>query len=122
LTARTLADDEPVEQHADRGQVLLDGRLGGCRLQHLYIGGDVNRFDVGKLADLVLLDPGEEMTRGTVIGHAGVLVTDRRVEKLDKAARGMVAGIGDHRRHDDLVGDRCDGPRGGFGDEFVHGA
>ena len=22
-----LADDEPVEQHADRGEVLLDGRL-----------------------------------------------------------------------------------------------
>jgi hypothetical protein len=29
----------------------------------------VNRVDVGELADLVLLDPGEEVARGPVIGH-----------------------------------------------------
>ena len=30
-----LADDQPVEQHADRGEVLFDGRLRGGRLQRL---------------------------------------------------------------------------------------
>jgi hypothetical protein len=62
--------------------VQFDGRLGGRRLQHLYIGGDVDRLDVGQRADLVLLDPGEEVARGPVIGHAGVLVADRRGEKF----------------------------------------
>jgi hypothetical protein len=56
--------------------VQFDGRLGGRRLQHLYIGGDVNGLDIGQHADLVLLDPGEEVTRGPVIGHARVLVAE----------------------------------------------
>jgi hypothetical protein len=29
-------------------------------LQRLYIGADVNRLDVGQLANVVTLDPGEE--------------------------------------------------------------
>jgi hypothetical protein len=36
-------------------EVLLDGRLGGGRLQRLDIGRDVNGFDIGKLADQVLI-------------------------------------------------------------------
>jgi hypothetical protein len=32
--------------------VQLGGRLGGRSLQRLYIGGDVDRLDVGELADL----------------------------------------------------------------------
>jgi hypothetical protein len=90
-------------------------------LQHLYIGGDVNRLDVGQPADLVPLDPAEEVARGLVIGHARVLVADRRREKFEKPLRGMIAGVGDHSRYDDLVGDRSDGPCGGFWDERVHG-
>ena len=75
----------------------FDGRLGGRRLQHLYIGGDVYRLDIREFANAVLLDPGKEVTRRPVIGHAGVLVADRRGEKLDEAARGVLAGIGDRR-------------------------
>ena len=55
-----LADDQPVEQHADGGEVLLDRRLGGGFLQRLDIGGDVQRLDVGELGDAVLFEPGEE--------------------------------------------------------------
>jgi hypothetical protein len=66
-----LADDQPVEQHADRGQVLLDGRLGRCalfhgrtpgvaHLQRLQIRGDMERLDIRELADAVLLEPEEE--------------------------------------------------------------
>ena len=46
-----LTDNQPVEQHADRGQMQFYGRLGRRRLQHLYIGGDVDRLDVGEFAD-----------------------------------------------------------------------
>src|SRR5690348_5267045 len=34
-----LADDEPVEQHADCREVLLDGRPGRCALFHCRIAG-----------------------------------------------------------------------------------
>ena len=110
IDGEDLADHQPVEQHADRREVQFDGRLGGCRLQHLYIGGDVNRLDVGQPADLVPLDPVEEVARGPVIGHAGVLVADRRRKKFEEALRGMVAGVGDHRRHGDCASRRGDAP------------
>jgi hypothetical protein len=63
IRGQNLADDKPVEQHANCGQMQFDGPLGGRRLQHLHIGGDVDRLDVGELADLVLLDPGKEVPR-----------------------------------------------------------
>jgi hypothetical protein len=74
-------------------------RLGRGRLQHLYIGGDVNGLDIGQLADLMLFDPGKEVARGPVIGHARVLVADLCSKKFEETARGMIAGAGDHHRH-----------------------
>jgi len=52
-----LADDEPIKQHANGREVLLDGRFGGRRLQSLDVGGDVHGLDIGELADAVLVDP-----------------------------------------------------------------
>ena len=101
-----LADDQPVEQHADRGEVLLDGRLGGRGLQRLDIGGDVDRLDVDELDDAVLLEPGEEMAGGPVIGHPGVLVADVGGEEFEEPARRMIAGIGDRRRHGERAAQR----------------
>jgi len=83
-----LADREPVEQHPNRREMQFDGRLGSGRLQPLYVCCNVDRLDVGELTDLVLLDPGEEVAGGPVIGHARVLVADRRGEKLEEARRG----------------------------------
>jgi hypothetical protein len=65
-----LADDEPVEQHADRGQVLLAGRIGrgalfycpvaGLRdFQRLDVGSDMQRLDIDELADAMLFQPDE---------------------------------------------------------------
>ena len=116
-----LADNQPVEQHPDRREVQFDGRLGGRLLQHLDVSGDVNRLDVREPADLVALDPGKKVTRGPVIGHAGVLVADGRREKFKEALGSMVAGVGDHCRHDDRTDLRGDGPGGRFWDELVHG-
>jgi hypothetical protein len=79
------------------GEVQFDSRFGGCRLQHLDTGRHVHRLDISEFANAVLLDPGKEVTRRPVIGRAGVLVADRHGEKLDEAACGVLAGIGDHR-------------------------
>ena len=46
-----LAGDQPVEQHADRGEVLLDRRLLEILGHRLDIGGDMQRLDIGDLAD-----------------------------------------------------------------------
>ena len=109
---KDLADHQPVEQHADRREVLLDRRLGGGRLQRLDIGGDMQRLDIGQLADVVTLDPSEERTRCPVIGHARVAVADAGGEEFEEATRGMLAGVSDHRRHRQAGGGRADRPRG----------
>jgi hypothetical protein len=53
----------------------------------------VKRLDVGELADLVALDPGEEFRRA-VIGHAGVPVADGGGEEFEEASSGVVASGG----------------------------
>jgi hypothetical protein len=63
-----LAGDEPVEQHADGREVLLDRRLFAILSQPLDIGRDVQRLDIGDLANLVSVAPGEEPHGGVVIG------------------------------------------------------
>jgi hypothetical protein len=55
INGEDLADDEPIEQHADRGEVQFNDQLRGRRLQRLYIGRDVDRLDVGEFANPVLL-------------------------------------------------------------------
>ena len=98
-----LAGDQPVEQHAYRGEVLLDRRLLKILAERLDIGGDMQRLDIGDFADLVLVAPGEEPTAGPVIRHARILVPDRRGEEFQEPARRLVAGVGDDARHDNPV-------------------
>jgi hypothetical protein len=75
----------------------------------------VERLDIGDLADLVLIAPGEEAHGGVVTGMPRVLVADGGGEEFQKAARGLVAGFGDHARHHDsgVTGDADQRP--GFG-------
>ncbi len=42
--------------------MLLDRRLLEILAEHLDIGGDAQRLDVGELAQLMVLAPGEEPT------------------------------------------------------------
>jgi hypothetical protein len=44
--------------------VLLDRRLPEILPKSLDIGGDVQRFDIGDLAELVMVAPGEEPDGG----------------------------------------------------------
>ena len=110
-----LADDQPIEQHADRGQVLLDGRRLIAARQDLDIGRDVVGADRAELADVVLVEPGEEAAHGDGIGRARVRVADVGGEEVDEPQRGALAGGGDHRRHQHRAGCRFeDGDLGLF--------
>ncbi len=103
-----LADDEPVKHHADRREMLLDGRLLEILAMRLDRGGDVQRLDIGDFADLVMVAPGDEPDAGVMIRHAGVLVANGGGEEFEETARSLVAGGGDHARYQDPVarGDR----------------
>jgi hypothetical protein len=83
-----LADDEPVEQPADRGEVLLDRRCAVAMRQHLDIGRDMMRADFAKLNETLQLEPGEEAAHGDAIGGARIRVADMGGEEIDEAQRG----------------------------------
>jgi hypothetical protein len=51
------AGDEPVEQHPDRSQVLLDRRLLVIFLQAFDIGCEMERFEIIECSELVLIAP-----------------------------------------------------------------
>jgi hypothetical protein len=51
--------------------------------ERLNIGGDVEWLDCNELVDAVLLEPGEEMAHGSVIGRAGILIADGRGARDD---------------------------------------
>jgi len=91
--------------------VLLDRRLLEIRPKRLNIGGDVQRLDVGELADAVVLAPGEEPAGGMQVGRAGVLVADVGGKEFQEAAGSLVAAVGDDRRHDNGRGDGGGDPR-----------
>ena len=115
-----LAGDQPVEQHADRGQVLLDRRLRHGVLKVLYIGRHVQRLDIGDAANAMPVAPAEKIANRTVVSHAGVLVANGGGEELEESARGLVAGIGDDARHHDAVaGGDGQGPGWRYGDLWL---
>jgi hypothetical protein len=94
-----LTDDEPVEQHPHRRELLLDRGRRDLVLQLLYICGDVMGAD-RRRRQAAVIAPGEEPVAGPGIRSAGVRVADVGSEKFDVAPGGFLAEIGDQRRHD----------------------
>jgi hypothetical protein len=80
-----LSGDQPVEEHAHRGEVLLDARLGVRLLKLLDVGRDDGRADVRKITDTVLSAPTEEIGNGASVGSARVRVPDVRRDELVEA-------------------------------------
>jgi hypothetical protein len=109
------AADEPVEQHSDCCQVLLNRRLLEIFSQGLDVGGDVQRLDVGQLTDPVSLAPGEESSDRMQVCGPRVPVADGGGEEFQEASGRVLAGIGDEGRHHDGGRGRGDGS-GGSGD------
>jgi hypothetical protein len=85
---------------ADRGEMLLDGRLLELARHRLDIGLDMNRFDHRQFVEALGVAPGEEAVTGALVRAAGVVVVDR-AEEIGEAFRGAGTDVGDQRRHDD---------------------
>jgi hypothetical protein len=83
-----LAGDQPVEQLADRSEVLLDRRLLEGFAERFDVVRNVERFDLGELADLVTITPGEKPVGRMKVSRAGVFVGDIRREEFEEATGG----------------------------------
>ena len=59
----------------------------------------------------MMLAPGKEPADRMQVGHASVPVADRGGEEFQEAARGVVTGVGDDRRHNDLRRDCAGDPQ-----------
>ena len=94
---QNVAGHQPVKEHAQRGQVLLDGGRGELSLQILDEGGDVEGLHVGELNEAAALAPGGEAPRGAQVGAARVVVVDLGGEKLQDAPGGL-GGRGEQGR------------------------
>jgi hypothetical protein len=103
-----LPDDQPVEQHAQCREVLLDGRSSIPARQGLNIGRDVMRADGVERADAVPVEAGEEAAHRDAIGGPGVRVADVGSEEIDKAPRRALAGGAYQRRYKHRPGRRND--------------
>jgi len=87
--AEDAVDDQVVAEHANRGEVLLDG---GCRTRVLFdVGRDDHRLQLRE-GDTPLFAPGAESGDGGGVGAAGVLVADLDREEVDGLPRPSLSG------------------------------
>ena len=96
-----LAGDQPIEQHADRGEVLFDRRLLEAFPEATDIGRDMHGLDIDQLLDILApIAPGEEALAGVKVRGARIRVVDGDGEEFQKPAHRVFAGRGDDRGHD----------------------
>jgi hypothetical protein len=87
-----LPDDEPIEQHPDRGQVLLN-RRGSMRVaEPLDVSGDMMRADLRQLANLAPLAPQEKRAGVPEVCGSGVGISEVGRKKFQEAVRPGLAG------------------------------
>ncbi len=99
-----LPRDQPVEEHAQGGQVLLHRRRGEALLGGLDERGDVDRPDEREVADAGAGAPFSKPLRRVYIGAARMVVVDLSGEEFDDARKGG-------RRGGEQRSGRCEGLR-----------
>jgi hypothetical protein len=84
-----VADHEPVEQHTQRRQVLLDRGRRELTLKLLDERCDMRRLDRGQLFDAARLAPVGEAPRGIHVRLARMVVVDLGRDKFEEAPGGL---------------------------------
>ena len=92
-----LADDEPVEEHPKRREVLLDGRRRERPGEPLDVGCDHHRLDLVQREASVLAPLGEA-SHCREVGEARVSVPDVGSEELPEAPLGAFGGGEERQR------------------------
>ena len=98
-----LTDDQPVEQHAQGGELLLDGRHGVVPAEPLHPGGDVYRLDLAEPGDAALAHEAEKPAYRPRIGISRIGVGNLRGEEFEEPPLRPIAGGNDQRRQQDRV-------------------
>ena len=111
IEGQDLADDEPVEEHPQRGEVLLDARRREYPGELLDVGRDDHRLDLVE-GEASALAPFGEAAHGREVGEAGVGVPDVGGEELPEAPLGAHGGGEERGRRG--AGRRRGGARGGL--------
>jgi|CXWL01.1.fsa_nt_gi hypothetical protein len=83
-----LADDKPVEKHADGSELEFDGRRCDPLLQLFDIGCDVYGLYVTEMIEASGLAPDGEVAGGLGVGFPGIGVADVGGEEFKDALRG----------------------------------
>ena len=91
VEGQDLADDQPVEAHAQRCQVLLDARGGEPARELLDVGRDRDGLDLVQ-REAPALAPVGEAPRGRLVRKARVGVSDVGGEELPEAPSGVGRG------------------------------
>ena len=84
-----VAGHQPVEEHAECGQGLLDRGRRKFALEVPHEGSDMEGLHVGELADAVCVAPLREAPGGVQVRLARVAVVDLGGKKLEDALRGL---------------------------------
>jgi len=93
-----LAGHQPVEQHADAGQMLLDRWCRPFAAQLLDIGGDMHRLYLAQLMDAATLTPAEERASSAAVGGACIRIADVDGEEFEEANSGRLPCPSNQRR------------------------
>jgi hypothetical protein len=87
-----MADDEPIEKHADAGEVKFHGGCCEPVLQALNVCRDVHRLDIAQLPEALALAPVGEVRRGPGVGAPSIGIADVGGEELDEPPGGLRIG------------------------------
>jgi hypothetical protein len=99
-----LAGDEPVEQVADRGQLLLDGRRRRRLGLQLDPRGHVQRLYLNERWHASAGAPPQKIPRRPRVRTPRVRIANRRREEFQEADAGPLAGRRDQGRHHRMGG------------------
>ena len=94
-----LAGDEPVEQHAQTGEMLLDGRAGPLALKFLDVGGHMERLDLSDCLYAPCFAPAVRQRPPCAHRHGRAGGAGSRVIGGDtQGSRGIAGGASERRR------------------------
>src|SRR5271157_1226502 len=112
-----LPGDQPVEEHPQACQVLLDGWRSVAGRQFGQIGRYAIALDSGQ-AQALGVRPGEKPHGVAVIAGSRVLVGDGVGEEGEEPLSGLVALVGDDGGQDEAAASGCQGSGGGGSGQF----
>ncbi len=93
-----LARDQPIEQHADAGKMLLDRRRRHFAAQLLDIASHMHRLHILQPVNALRFAPLQERSGSAGVGLARVLVADVDGKKIDETLSRTFSRLSDEYR------------------------